>query len=123
LSTPLVLVVDPHDDSRAIYATILRHGGFSVALSACLEHGLESARDQTPDLVVLAVTPPRPQALRAVRGFRGEPAMARVPLLVLSTVPWPAERDLLLAEGVADYVAKPCTPLELLAAVRRILEH
>ena len=123
MSTPLVLVVDPHDDSRAIYATILRHGGFSVALSACPGQGLECARAQPPDLVVLAVTPPRAEALRMVRGFRGEPAIAGVPLLVLSTVPSPHERDLLLAEGVAGFVAKPCTPLELLAAVRRILGH
>ncbi|HET7231578.1 MAG TPA: response regulator [Longimicrobium sp.] len=121
MSTPLVLVVDPNDDSRTIYATILRHGGFSVAVAACPERGLVSARGQAPDLVVLSVTPPRAEALRTVRNFRGEPVIARVPLLVLSTVPAPAERALLMAEGVAEYVAKPCTPLELLAAVRRIL--
>jgi DNA-binding response OmpR family regulator len=121
VSLPLVLLVDSHDDSRAIYSVIFHHGGFAVAAAARADEGLRQARLTPPDLVVLEVAPPREGALHAVRGFRGEPATARVPLVVLSTVPTDRERDLLMAEGATCYLAKPCPPLALLKEARRIL--
>jgi len=121
VSTPLVLLVDSHEDSRAIYSVIFRHGGFAVVAAARADEALRQARLTPPDLVVMEVAPPRDGALNALRGFRGEPATARVPLVVLSTVPTDRERDLLLAEGVSCYLAKPCPPLALLTEARRIL--
>lgn len=121
MSTPLVLLVDAHDDSRAIYAAILRHAGYAVAAAVLWDEGLSHARLAPPDLVVLGLAPPRAAALDCVRCFLGEPATARVPLLALSTVPGVDERDTLLAEGITAYLPKPCTPLELLAEVRRLL--
>lgn len=121
MSTPHVLLVDSDDDCRAIYATILRHGGFAVTVFACADEGLCQARQSPPDLVVLAVTTRRAEALRVVRAFRGERATASVPLLALSTVPSDDAREQLQAEGLTGYLAKPCAPLELLAEVKRIL--
>jgi DNA-binding response OmpR family regulator len=118
-----VLLVDSDDDCRAIYATILRHGGFPVTVAACADAGLAMARQAPPGLVVLALTPPRPEALRVVRAFRAEPATERLPLVALSTIPSEDERERLLGEGLTAYLPKPCTPLELLAEVRRILER
>jgi|GEM_PF-1605619 len=121
VSAPLVLLVDSHEDSRAIYSVIFRHGGFDVVAAARADEALRQARLTPPDLVVMEMAPPRDGALHALRGFRGEPATARVPLVVLSTVPNDRERDLLLAEGVSCYLTKPCPPLALLTEARRIL--
>jgi DNA-binding response OmpR family regulator len=121
VSSPLVLLVDSHDDSRAIYSVIFRHGGFAVAAAERADEALRQARLTPPDLVVLEVAPPRDAALHALRGLRGEPATARVPVVALSTVPTDRERDLLMGEGVTCYLAKPCPPLALLTEVRRIL--
>ncbi len=121
VSLPLVLLVDSHDDSRAIYGVIFRHGGFAVAEAACADDALRQARLTPPAVVVLEVAPPREAALHALRALRREPATARVPLVALSTVPTDRERDLLMAEGVTCYLAKPCPPLALLTEVRRIL--
>jgi CheY-like chemotaxis protein len=121
VSPPLVLLVDSHDDSRAIYSVIFRHGGFAVAAVERAEEALSQARLTPPDVVVMEMAPPREKALDALRGLRGDPATARVPVVALSTVPTERERDLLMAEGVRCYLAKPCPPLALLTEVRRIL--
>ena len=119
--TPHVLLVDANDDCRTIYATILRHGGYAVTAAAHADDALREARAAPCDLVVLAVSPRRSEALRVVRAFRGHPATANSPLLTLSSVPSQEEREQLRAEGLAGYLAKPCSPLELLAEVTRIL--
>lgn len=121
MAPPLVLVVDAHDDSRAIYTAILQHAGFAVDACSAPDEGLRAARLRPPDVVVLGLPPKRPQAIGALRDFRGEPVTARVPLLALSTVPALDEREVMHAEGTTAYMAKPCPPLALLAEIRRLL--
>jgi DNA-binding response OmpR family regulator len=56
-----------------------------------------------------------------VRAFRADASTAAVPMIALSTVLGESDRTLLLAEGVAAYIVKPCPPLTLLAEARRLL--
>jgi CheY-like chemotaxis protein len=49
---PLVLVVDPDDDSRTILVTYIRHSGYEVAEAASATAALEAARRLLPRLIV-----------------------------------------------------------------------
>jgi CheY-like chemotaxis protein len=118
----LVLLVDSHEDSRAIYTTILEHYGFAVAAAARAEEGLRLARARRPDLIVLEFSPPRARSLEAFRAFRADPATASVPVVALSTLLGEADRELLVSEGLAGYVVKPCPPLRLLDIAKGLLE-
>jgi CheY-like chemotaxis protein len=117
-----VLLVDSHEDSRAIYTAIFEHHGWRVLAAACPEEALRLAAEHAPDLVVMEFAPPRTRSLEALRALRRErPATA--PFVALSTTLGDADRDLLLAEGVSAYLQKPCPPLTLLAEARRLLER
>ena len=118
-----VLLVDPHEDSRTIYSAILEHHGFGVVAAPSIEAALRAAAERRPDVVVFAFVPPRARSLEALRAFRGDPAAAAVPMLVLSTTLGDVDRDVLLAEGVAGYMLKPCPPLELLAEIKRLIPN
>jgi len=116
-----VLLVDSHEDSRTIYTAILEHHGFAVMAASRGDDGLRLSRERRPDLIVVEFAPPRQASLALVRAFRGDASTASVPLVALSTILGDADRDLLLAEGIAAYMVKPCPPLTLLAEARRLL--
>jgi CheY-like chemotaxis protein len=116
-----VLLVDSHEDSRTIYTAILEHHGFAVVAAISGSDGLRLAREHQPDLIVVEFSPPRQASLATVRAFRTQPATAAVPVVALSTTIGEADRELLLSEGVAGYMVKPCPPLTLLAEARRVL--
>lgn len=116
-----MLLVDSHEDSLTIYTTILEHHGFAVLSAACGDEGLRLSRERGPDLIVVEFSPPRLRSLAVVRAFRAEASTAAVPMIALSTVLGDGDRSLLLAEGVAAYIVKPCPPLTLLAEARRLL--
>ena len=116
-----VLLVDSHEDSRTIYTAILEHHGFVVVAAASGADGLRLAREHRPDLIVVEFSPPRQASLATVRAFRTQAATAAVPVVALSTTIGEADRELLLSEGVAGYMVKPCPPLTLLAEARRVL--
>ncbi|HEX8243570.1 MAG TPA: response regulator [Longimicrobium sp.] len=122
MSAKYVLLVDSHEDSRAIYTTILEHYGFAVATAAHPDEGLRMARARRPDLIVLEFSPPRARSLEAFRAFRADPATASVPMVALSTTLGEADRELLVSEGIAGYLVKPCPPLTLLDVARGLLE-
>jgi DNA-binding response OmpR family regulator len=119
----IVLLVDSHEDSRTIYTTILEHSGFVVAAASHADEGLRLARARPPDLIVLEFSPPRARSLDAFRAFRRDQATASVPLVALSTLLGEADRELLVSEGVARYLVKPCPPLMLLDVTRGLLER
>ena len=116
-----MLLVESHEDSRTIYTAILEHHGFAVVAAAGGDEGLRLSRERRPDLIVVEFSPPRQHSLAVVRAFRTQPSTTAVPVVALSTTPGEADRDLLLAEGIAAYMVKPCPPLTLLAEARRLL--
>ena len=117
-----VLLVDSHEDSRTIYTAILEHHGFAVVAAVSGDDGLRLSRERRPDLIVVEFSPPRLASLATVRAFRAQPDTAAVPVVALSTTVGDADRELLLSEGVAGYMVKPCPPLVLLAEARRVLQ-
>jgi DNA-binding response OmpR family regulator len=122
VSAKIVLLVDSHEDSRTIYTAILEHHGFAVVAASHGDDGLRLSRERRPDLIVVEFAPPRQASLALVRAFRSDATTAAVPMVALSTTLGDADRDLLLAEGIAAYMVKPCPPLTLLAEARRLLE-
>ena len=114
-----VLLVDSHEDSLQIYTLALRHFGYVVLAAAVHPDGESLARAHQPDLVVLALTSQR--AWESLRALREDPGTARIPIVALSTSGAAQEREQAVALGCADYLLKPCPPMELIAVTRRIL--
>jgi CheY-like chemotaxis protein len=82
---------------------------------------LELVRLERPNLVILDLTMPRLDGLRACRALRSDPELAGTRVLVLTgrDLPddWAAARD----AGADAYIVKPFSSLALLDAVRRLV--
>ena len=111
-----ILLVDAHEDSRIIYATAFRHGGYTVVESACWDDGVRLAALHRPALVVLELPLMASPAWEALRALKADPALARVPVVGVGTTGQPEARERALRMGCAAFVVKPCPPLALLAA-------
>ena len=116
-----MLLVDSHEDSRAIYTVILEHHGFGVVCARSPEEGARLARERRPDVIFVEYGYPRDHAVRLAAHLRDDLLTRRIPLVALSTSPSEAERDRALASGFTAYLVKPCAPLQLLDEVRRLV--
>lgn len=121
MPSPSVLLVEPNDDSRLIYSAALRHCGYAVLECPDWADGVEVARARRPALVVLGVSFPQHEAWAALRQLKSSPATAGIPVVAVSSSAFPSDRALALDLGCADFLTKPCRPVELLAAARRHL--
>jgi uncharacterized protein (TIGR02266 family) len=116
-----VLVADDDETIRAPIVAALRGRGDLVrevgdgleALAACLK--------QPPELVLSDVQMPKMDGWQLVRLLRARPSLARLPVVLLTTLVDDDARLRGYQLGVDDYIGKPVRPEELLVRVDRVV--
>ncbi len=115
-----VLIVEDDHKTADIVRLYLEGDGYAVTSAYDGMAGLEAARSEPPDLVILDLLLPRMNGLDVCRRLRNECDAPIIMLTALST-----EQDKLsgLELGADDYVTKPFSPRELCARVKAVLRR
>ncbi|MSQ10286.1 MAG: response regulator transcription factor [Dehalococcoidia bacterium] len=116
--TLLVVEDDEHIAEPLIYG--LRAEGFHVIHARDGVEGVEAARRDHPDLVLLDVMLPKLDGFGVARQLRTESV---VPIIMLTARGQEMDRVMGLELGADDYVAKPFSFRELLARIRALLRR
>jgi len=117
---PLVLVIEDNADMRDYLLDILG-GRYRTLTAGNGREGLAAARAHRPDLIVSDVMMPELSGTDMVRELRRDPALDKVPVVMLTAKADDALRRRLIAERVQDYLVKPFDAEELLARIGRLL--
>jgi two-component system OmpR family response regulator len=118
---PRVLVVDDEPNIRDLVAMALRYEGFDVDSAATGRMGLDKARSQPVDLIVLDVMLPDVDGFEVARqlGAGGH----RVPIVFLTAKDTTQDKIRGLTIGGDDYVTKPFSLEELVARIHAVLRR
>ncbi|WP_430420871.1 response regulator [Phenylobacterium sp.] len=115
-----ILVVDDDTELRAQIVTYLTEHGFQVHAAADAK-AMDMALSAAPiDLVVLDVMLPGEDGLSICRRLSADGGPA---IIMVSAMGEEIDRVLGLELGADDYLAKPCSPRELLARVRAVFRR
>lgn len=119
-SIPLkkVLVVDDNPDVVMLVQRYLRGAPYRVVQARSSAEAVRLARELRPDAVTLDVMLPSQDGWDILSQLRALAETAQTPVIVCSVLP---EREIALALGVADFLAKPISRAALLAALDRCL--
>lgn len=118
-----ILVVDDEPVLVETIAYNLEQAGFQVTTAADGTSGLEAARREKPDLIILDVMLPEMDGLEVCRQLRREGQTATTPIMMLTAKGDEIDRVVGLEVGADDYVTKPFGRRELLARVRALLRR
>jgi CheY-like chemotaxis protein len=116
-----VLVVDDDAAIRMVWALNLELAGFEVLEAEDGLLGLERAREDRPDLVLLDVRMPGLDGFELAQQLRRDDLTRGIPLLFLSGESAPAGKARALALGALNYLTKPFDPVALASLVARAL--
>jgi CheY-like chemotaxis protein len=120
-SAPLVLVIDDIEDNRDMYEQFLRHAGWRVEMAVDGADGLVKASALKPNVVILDMGLPKIDGWEVAKRLKGAPATSGIPVIALTGHVTKEARDRATAAGVDEFIAKPCLPPDLVAAIRRHL--
>ena len=118
-----VLVIDDERDLIELVRYNLEKAGFDVIGATKAEAGLEIARMNAPEAIVLDVMMPGQDGLEVCRQLRADARTARIPVIMLTAKAAEADRVVGLELGADDYLSKPFSPRELVARVRALLRR
>lgn len=115
----LVLLIDPDEDSRRIYGTLLRHQGYRVLEATQGIDGILKARAHQPDLILTELFVPTAQGWKVPELLREDPRTADIPVIALTTYARSADAEAAHMSGCIAFLAKPCEPTRVLEEVHR----
>jgi DNA-binding response OmpR family regulator len=118
-----IVVADDDADIRDLVVFKLRQSGHDVHPVADGAAAVEQCQSVTPDLVVLDVMMPGMGGLDACRALRQDPALARVPVILLTARAQESDIEQGFDAGADDYVVKPFSPRELASRVSAVLQR
>jgi DNA-binding response OmpR family regulator len=116
-----VLVIDDEAPIRLLCRVNLEAEGMEVYEAEDGPRGLEAARQQRPDVVLLDVMMPGLDGWRVAENLLEDPETANIPIVFLTARAEFRDRARGLDIGGVDYVTKPFNPVELAPLVRELL--
>lgn len=120
-ATRILVVEDNVELLRFIHTQL--QGEHAVYLAQDGLQGLELAERERPDVIVTDYMMPELDGLGLIAALKQRPALADVPVVLLTAKADPSDRIRGREAGADIYLSKPFSPSELRAAIRTLLER
>jgi two-component system cell cycle response regulator DivK len=116
-----ILAIDDQEDNRRILHDLLTAVGYEVLEAADGEDAVAQAEAHVPDLILMDIQLPGIDGYEATRRIKANPALARIPVIAVTSYALTGDEDKAMEAGCDAYIAKPYSPRALLAKVREFL--
>jgi two-component system, cell cycle response regulator DivK len=121
--TKRILVVEDQEDNRRIIRDLLSTRGYQLIEAQDGEAGVRLAKEHRPDLILMDIQLPVLDGYEATRRIKADPELRAIPIVVVTSYALSGDDQKAVAAGCDGYVAKPFSPRQLLATVRKFLDE
>lgn len=116
-----ILYIEDNEYNRKIVRQLLSRTSYRLVEAVDGESGVTLAQETQPQLILLDVQLPKMSGHDATRILRKDPRTRDIPIIVITSFALSGDRELAAAAGATDYLAKPYSPRELIALIRKYL--
>jgi len=118
-----ILIIEDETDVADLLTLNLRKAGYKISTATDGASGLQKARNNKPDFIILDLMLPKMSGLEVCRILKTDSATAQMPILMLTAKAEEVDRIVGLEFGADDYVTKPFSPREIVLRIRAILRR
>jgi two-component system, cell cycle response regulator DivK len=116
-----ILIVEDHEMNRDMLSRRLLRRGYKVEIAVDGYGGLEMARFQLPDLILMDLSLPELDGWEVIRRLKAEPATRHIPVIALTAHAMISDRDRAFAAGCDEFDTKPIEFQRLLSKIESLL--
>jgi two-component system cell cycle response regulator DivK len=116
-----ILLVEDHQEIWDFLSRRLKRRGYEVVVAQDGQEGLDKARADQPDLLLLDMNLPVMDGWTVAKELKGDEATKRIPIIALTAHAMSGDRDKAIAAGCDDYHAKPVDFSQLLNQIEAAL--
>lgn len=116
-----ILIVDDSPTELHVLKGMLEKNGHQVITAGNGEQGVQTAKDNHPDLILMDVVMPGLNGFQATRQLSRDVSTRDIPIIIVSTKSQETDRVWGMRQGARDYLTKPVTEVDLMAKVAALL--
>lgn len=116
-SLPLILLAEDNEANISTIVEYLEAVGYRVATALNGVEAIQMARELKPNLVLMDIQMPAMDGLEATRQLRADVEFAQLPIIALTSLAMPGDKEKCLEVGVNEYLAKPVSLKKLVEAI------
>ena len=115
------MIIEDEEDAAELFAEMMRVSGYRVVKTSKSVPAIEIMTAEKPDVILLDIMMPEVSGLDILRAMRRDPALANIPVVIITAKGMPADIKNGMEAGASTYLTKPVGFLELKEAVDRAL--
>jgi CheY-like chemotaxis protein len=116
-----ILLVEDNELNRDMLARRLARAGFEVLLALDGQEGVDAARRERPDLVLMDMSLPCLDGWAATRVLKADPRTSSIPVIALTAHAMMGDREKAIEAGCDEFATKPVDMRLLLETIEKFL--
>jgi CheY-like chemotaxis protein len=116
-----ILIIEDNLANRKLVTTILQLSGYQVRSAETAMEGINIAKKETLQLILMDIQLPGMNGLDATRLLKSERRTDDIPVIALTALAMKGDEQRILDAGCDDYIAKPFDYKELLAKISAVI--
>jgi CheY-like chemotaxis protein len=117
-----ILLVEDNAMNRDMLSRRLVRKGYEVAIAVDGQQGIDMARSETPDLILMDMSLPVVDGWEATRRLKSAPETQSIPVIALTAHAMAGDREKAVEAGCNDYDIKPIELPRLLGKIEALLD-
>ncbi len=113
--------MEDDDDTQGMVRFLLEYKGYEVLVANDGKHGLEIARQEKPDLILLDLAMPEMDGWSVAHKLKEDPATKAIPVIAVTAYTMSSDRRKALNAGCDGFIGKPMNVPEFIAEVEKFL--
>lgn len=118
---PLILLAEDNEANINTTTAYLTAKGYCLIVARNGIEAVNQARTSSPDLILMDIQMPHLDGLEAIRQIRQMPGLTSVPIVALTALAMPDDRERCLAAGADEYISKPIRLKQLAQVMQTLL--
>lgn len=119
---PRILLVEDNEMNRDMLSRRLQRRGYEVIIAVDGQMGIDMAKSETPDLILMDMSLPVIDGWEATRTLKGADETKDIPVIALTAHAMSTDRDKAIQAGCDDYDTKPIELPRLLGKMEALMK-
>ncbi len=118
----LILVIEDNEQNLYLMRFLLEKNGFTVIEATDGISGVELAKKEKPDLILLDIQLPRMDGYSVAREIKNNAVLNKTPIVAVTSYAMAGDRERAIASGADGYIEKPIDPEKFIEQITKHLK-
>ena len=104
------LIIEDNENNMYLITFLLKNSGHDVFQAYDGQAGVELAKTENPDLILLDIQLPKMNGYEVARELRKDESLSNTPIVAITSYAMPGDQEKALEAGCTGYIKKPINP-------------